>query len=80
MKDAAAKPRCVGTHYFTLCDQSVLHRFDGENHNIGFLDVCHWLYDPLAAAARESHERLSDVATDRADPYDDPPEYLPTVH
>jgi len=79
LEDAAAKPWCVGTHYFTLYDQSIVGRFDGENYNIGFFDVCHRPY-PLAAAARESHERLYEVATGEADPYDDPPEYLPTVH
>jgi hypothetical protein len=80
LEDAAARPWCVGTHYFTLYDQSVVGRFDGENYNIGFLDVCHRPYGPLATAARESHERLYDVAAGRAEPYDDPPEYLSTVH
>ena len=31
---------CVGAHYFQLNDQPYLGRFDGENYNIGFVDIC----------------------------------------
>ena len=78
-EDAAAQPWCVGVHWFTLYDQSALGRFDGENYNIGFLDVCHRPYDPLAAAARASHERLYPVALGEVAPYRDAPEYLPRL-
>ena len=50
-EDAASKPWCIGVHYFTLYDQSALGRSDGEDYNIGFLDVCNKPYEPLAAAA-----------------------------
>jgi hypothetical protein len=76
VEDAAAQPWCVGVHYFTLYDQSALGRFDGENYQIGFLDVCHRPYEPLTEAARTSHERLYEVAAGQAKPFDDPPEYL----
>jgi len=76
VEDAAAKPWCVGVHYFTLYDQSALGRFDGENYNIGFLDVCNRPYEALAAAARESHERLYPVALGETAPYSTAPEYL----
>ena len=75
-EDAAAKPWCVGAHYFTLYDQSALGRPDGENYNIGFLDVCNRPYEPLARAARASHARLYRVALGEAEPFSDPPEYL----
>jgi hypothetical protein len=75
-EDAAAKPWCVGAHYFTLYDQSALGRHDGENYNIGFLDVCDRSYEPLAEAARASHERLYAVAAGELPPYDEAPEYL----
>ncbi|MDP8922818.1 MAG: hypothetical protein M3O34_08075 [Chloroflexota bacterium] len=78
-EDAAAHPSCVGAHYFQMYDQSALGRFDGENGNIGFLDVCHRPYAPLAAAARASHERIYSVALGQAAPYDDAPEYLPRL-
>ena len=79
LEDAAAKPWCVGVHYFTLYDQSALGRPDGENYQIGFLDVCNRPYEPLAEAARESHERLYQIAVGEMEPYDEEPEYLPLL-
>jgi hypothetical protein len=79
LEDAAARPWCVGVHYFILYDQSALGRFDGECYNIGFLDVCNRPYEPLVAAARASHERMYDVATGAEAPYADAPEYLPKL-
>ena len=79
LEDAAAKPWCVGVHYFILYDQSALGRFDGECYNIGFLDVCNRPYEPICNAARASHERMYDVATGKAQAYSDAPEYLPKL-
>jgi len=79
VEDAAAQPWCVGAHWFTLYDEPAQGRFDGENYNIGFLDVCHRPYEPLAAAARATHERLYRVAAGEVPPYDDAPQYLPLL-
>lgn len=79
LEDAAANPHCVGAHWFTLYDQSALGRFDGENYNIGFLDICHRPYDELSQGAITSHERLYEVAAGRAAAYADAPEYLPKL-
>jgi len=79
LEAAAACPACVGAHWYELYDESALGRFDGENYNIGFLDICNRPYEPLAAAARASHERLYDVAAGRAAPFDDAPQYLPRL-
>jgi hypothetical protein len=79
VETAAALPECVGVHYFTLYDESALGRFDGENWNIGFLDVCNRPYEPLAAAARASHEQIYPVAAGLLTAYDDAPEYLPNL-
>ena len=79
LEDAAAKPWCVGSHYFILYDQSAVGRFDGENYNIGFLDVCNRPYELLARAARLSHERLYPVAAGQAATYDEQPVYLPLL-
>lgn len=76
---AAAKPWCIGVHYFTMYDQSANGRFDGENYNIGFFDVCEQPYEPLVAAARRSHERLYEVAAGRVPPFADAPEHLPML-
>ncbi|HUT93730.1 MAG TPA: hypothetical protein VMY37_29975 [Thermoguttaceae bacterium] len=79
LENAAANPHCVGTHWFTLYDQSALGRFDGENYNIGFLDVCNRPYEPLSRAARTSHELVYQLADGRTKAYHDAPEYLPPV-
>ena len=65
LEDAAADPYCVGVHWFTLYDQSALGRYDGENYNIGFLDVCNRPYDEMGRAAIASHERMYEVAAGR---------------
>ena len=80
LKDAAADPYCVGVHWFTLYDQSALGRFDGENYNVGFLDICNRPYLELAKAAIASHERMYWVADGQVKPYQEAPEYLPRVY
>ncbi len=76
---AAALPCCVGAHWFTLADQSALGRSDGENYNIGFVDICNRPYPAMAEAARSSHARLYRVAAGERDPFRNRPEYLPPV-
>ncbi|MCC5846729.1 MAG: hypothetical protein JJU29_01440 [Verrucomicrobia bacterium] len=79
LEQAAAHPDCVGAHYFTLYDESYLGRFDGENWNIGFLDVCNQPYQPMVDAAKETHRRLYEVASGHTPPLDVPIEYLPLL-
>jgi len=68
VENAAACPSCVGVHWYTMYDQSALGRLDGENFNIGFYDVCHSLYEDLATAARQTHERIYEIADGRTKP------------
>ncbi|MCS7254969.1 MAG: hypothetical protein NZ781_13230, partial [Armatimonadetes bacterium] len=79
LETAAAEPWCVGVHWFTLYDQSAIGRFDGENYNIGFLDVCNRPYEQMVNAAKLSHERLYEVAAGHIPPYDEPVQYLPKL-
>jgi hypothetical protein len=79
LEDAAAQPNCVGAHWFTLYDQSALGRFDGENYNIGFLDICNRPYEEIGEAAIASHQRLYQVAAGQVAPFSDAPQYLPIV-
>ena len=80
VEDAAANPNCVGTHWFTVYDQSAIGRADGENYQIGFLDVCNRPYDEMGAAAIASHERLYEVAAGKAQPFSEQLEYLPMLY
>jgi len=79
IEDAAANPYCIGTHWFTLYDQSALGRFDGENYQIGFLDICNKPHDPICNAAIISHENIYEIAYGNLAPYNDAPEYLPKL-
>lgn len=79
LEDAAADRYCVGVHWFTLYDQSALGRPDGENYNIGFLDVCNRPYDEMGRAAVASHERMYAVAAGEAQPFAERLEYLPKL-
>ncbi len=44
MHRCASHPYCLGAHYFQYADQAYLGRFDGENYQIGMVDVCHRPY------------------------------------
>ena len=74
VEQAAALPDVIGTHYFQWNDQPLLGRFDGENWQIGVVDVCHRPYPEFAEAARETHGRLYNGAAGRADPPASPPD------
>ena len=45
-------PRMIGTHWFQWRDQPLAGRDDGENYQIGFLNVADAPYPELVAAAR----------------------------
>jgi hypothetical protein len=79
LEHAAANPNCVGAHWFTMYDQSALGRFDGENYNIGFLDICNRPYTEIGEAAIAAHERMYQVASGASAPFADAPEYLPIL-
>ena len=50
---ALENPWIVGTHWFQFGDQATTGRGDGENYQIGFLDVCDTPYLETIRAARE---------------------------
>ena len=43
----------VGTHWFQYGDQATTGRGDGENYQIGFLDICDTPYTETIQAARQ---------------------------
>jgi len=79
LEDAAADPHCVGAHWFTIYDQSALGRYDGENYNIGFFDICNRPYREMGLGAVASHERMYEVADGRVSPFADAPVHLPKL-
>lgn len=76
VEEAAARPWCIGAHYFSLYDQPALGREDGEAFNTGLFDVCHVPYREMTAATRASYDRIYRVAAGDRDPVNPDVEYL----
>jgi hypothetical protein len=68
VENAAAHPALIGTHWFQWIDQPSTGRYDGENYNIGFLDVTDRPYPAMVNAAREIFNRLPDVHSGKVAP------------
>jgi len=73
VEQAAALPGFVGAHWFQWSDQPVLGRMDGENYNIGFVDVTDRPYPEMVQAAKATHKRLHDVHSGKLPPFDERP-------
>jgi hypothetical protein len=61
VENAMADPNLVGAHWFEWVDEPSTGRFDGENYNIGMLDVTDRPYRELVEAAKATHRRLMEV-------------------
>jgi hypothetical protein len=61
VENAAANPAIIGTHWFQWVDQPSTGRNDGENYNIGFVDVTDRPYIELVNASKETFKRLYGV-------------------
>ncbi len=68
VENAAAYPALIGTHWFQWIDQPPTGRNDGENYNIGFLDVTDRPYTELIDAARGTFKRLFYVHSGKETP------------
>jgi hypothetical protein len=68
VEHAAAHPEVIGTHWFQWVDQPATGRPDGENYNIGWIDVTDRPYPELVAAAKLTHARLLDIHSGRIPP------------
>ncbi|CAM3804354.1 beta-galactosidase [Cohnella lubricantis] len=79
IEEAAAQPYCLGVHYFQLNDQPFLGRFDGENYNIGLVDVCNREYPEVAAPLAEANKRLYSLRRGIEKPVSEPVDYIPAI-
>jgi hypothetical protein len=73
VEQAAALPGFLGAHWFAWGDEPVLGRMDGENYNIGFVDVTDRPYPELVAGAKATHARLLEVHAGKAAPFSERP-------
>lgn len=58
LRSSLRHPQVVGTHWFQFADQPVTGRFDGENYQVGFVDVTDTPYPETIAAARAIGEAM----------------------
>jgi hypothetical protein len=61
LHQALLHPHLVGAHWFQYGDQPTTGRFDGENCQIGFLDVCDTPSGEIIAASREVGAQMYEV-------------------
>jgi hypothetical protein len=69
VEQAFAMPALIGTHWFEWADEPATGRFDGENYNIGLVDVTDQPYRELIEAMKITHQRLYDVHAGRTPPF-----------
>lgn len=60
VQGALRNPYIVGTHWFQYGDQSPTGRSDGENYNVGIVDICDNPFPELVAKIRETGYGLYD--------------------
>lgn len=68
VEHAASQHNMVGTHWFQWMDQPSTGRNDGENYNIGFVDVTDRPYPELIKASRETFDRIFDIHSGKIQP------------
>jgi hypothetical protein len=61
VEHAAGHPAIVGAHWRQWIDQPATGRRDGENYNIGWIDVTDRPYPELVAAAKATHSKLDAI-------------------
>jgi len=61
VENAFAHPAVVATFWYRWRDQPVTGRDDGENYNIGMVDVTDLIYRELVGAVIETHQRVYDI-------------------
>ena len=69
VEQALSLPYALGAHWFAWRDEPVLGRMDGENYNIGFVDVTDRPYPELVEAAKATHKRLFEVHSGKILPF-----------
>ncbi len=73
VEQSAADPAVIGAHWFQWLDEPVTGRRDGENYNIGFIDVTDQPYPEMVAAAVVTHNRLFEIHCGQIAPTDRKP-------
>ncbi len=75
----AAHPMCLGAHYFQYADQPYLGRFDGENYQIGLVDVCGRPYEELTAEMSRAHREAYRIRMGEMEVTDEKPAVIESI-
>jgi hypothetical protein len=73
VEQAASLGCFLGVYWFQWRDEPVMGRMDGENYNIGFVDVNDRPYKELTEAAKATNKRLYDVHSGKIVPFSQMP-------
>jgi len=68
VENAAAIPALIGVHWFEWTDEPNTGRNDGENYNIGMVDVTDRPYAELVEAMKTTRQRLLAVHSGKEPP------------
>ena len=63
LRAALKHPNIVGTHWFQYREQNITGRGDGENYQIGFVDICDTPYRTIIDAARRIGHSMYEIRT-----------------
>jgi hypothetical protein len=74
VEQAAAFHAFIGSSWFQWVDQPSTGRMDGENYNIGLVDVTDRPYNELIEAMKTTHRRLHEVHAGKLAPFDTKPQ------
>ncbi|MCW5964996.1 MAG: hypothetical protein KIT83_13230 [Bryobacterales bacterium] len=73
VEQAASFPAFIGASWFQWIDQPSTGRMDGENYNIGLVDVTDRPYSELIEAVKTTHRRLYEVHAGKTPPFNQKP-------
>ena len=62
---ALRHPNVIGTHWHQLSDQATTGRFDGENFQVGFTDVCDKPYPETIEKIREVGYKMYEIRSSK---------------
>ncbi|MCL5746452.1 MAG: agarase, partial [Acidobacteria bacterium] len=68
VEQAASMPALIGAHWFEWVDEPATGRFDGENFNIGLVDVTDRPYAGLVEGLVQTHKSLRAVHSGQQPP------------
>lgn len=70
----------LGAHYFQLVDQNCLGRSDGENYQIGLIDIAMQEYEDMTEKVTECNRHIYEVLSGKRTVTEDKAVEMPAIH